>query len=382
MCCFIRSFMIVFFIFSSKVLYSFDVKAKEAILIDLLTDTVLFEKNADELTVPSSMTKIMTIYMIFEGLQKGTLTLDDEFYVSKNAFKTLGSRTFLNLGSYVSVRNLINGVIIQSGNDASVVLAEGFMGSEKAFANAMTFRANELGAKNTCFKNASGLPDEGHLTTVRDLAIIAKKTLINFPEYYHFYSGKKFTYNDIEQYNRNKLLFRNLGVDGLKTGYTNLGGYGLVASAIKNNRRLLMVVNGFKTDKDRTLDSESLLKWGFYNFSTINLFVKNRIIDSAKVWLGKKNKVDILTLENLYITLPRLEVKDIKMKIVYKSPIPAPIKKGDKIGKVIITAPSIKDIHFPVFAAEDVEKIGFWKRIYSALYYLILGQNPEKNNDK
>ena len=263
-----------------------ETSAKQAILIDNATGAVLFEKDADMLMEPSSMSKIMTIYMIFERLADGSLKLDDTLPVSEKAWRKGGSKMFVKVGDRVSVEDLLRGIIIQSGNDATIVIAEGLAGDEKSFAAEMTDRARELGLESSMFTNASGWPDEDHRVTARDMALLAKLTIENFPQYYGYYAELEFIYNGIRQGNRNPLLYKNMGADGLKTGHTVNAGYGLTASAIRDGRRLILVINGLGSASGRSREAERLIEFGFREFSNYALFEAGEAIGEADVWLG------------------------------------------------------------------------------------------------
>jgi D-alanyl-D-alanine carboxypeptidase (penicillin-binding protein 5/6) len=347
--------------------------AKQALLMDLTTGDVLYTLQADKLVPPSSMSKIMTIYMVFNEIKQGRLSFDDTFTVSKKAWKSGGSRMFVNVDSQVKVLDLVRGVIVQSGNDAAVTLAEGIGGSEEAFVELMNQKAQAIGAKDARFINATGWPHPDHLMTLHDLATIAIRTMIDFPEYYYLYGETDFTYNKIRQPNRNPLLTENIGCDGLKTGHTDIGGHGLVASAVQNGRRLLMVINGSKTMKTRAQDAKRLLTWGFRYFTSAVLFKPGETVEVADVWLGDKPKVALYTKQPIAVTVPRTKIDEVKAEVVYKTPLAAPIQKGDAVAKVILTLPDQRQKEYPLYAAEDVGKAGFFKRIKTAFNYLVLG---------
>ncbi|MFQ5784961.1 MAG: D-alanyl-D-alanine carboxypeptidase family protein [Alphaproteobacteria bacterium] len=350
-----------------------ETKAKQAILVDDTTGTVLFEKNADELVPPSSMSKIMTIYMVFERLAEGRLKLDDTFLVSEKAWRKGGSKMFVEVGKEVSVENLIQGIIVASGNDACIVVAEGLSGSEEAFAEEMTARAREIGLKASTFKNASGWPEEGHLVTVRDLAWLAHRTIQDFPQYYGYYSEKNFTYNGIKQGNRNPLLYRNTGSDGLKTGHTKVAGYGLTASAVRNGRRLILVVNGLGSMRERAQESQRLLDWGFREFNNYTLLSAGAPVAEADVWLGDVPTVPLVTEKDLVLSLSRKARRGMKVTLVYEGPVPAPIPRGSEIAKLVITAPDTPPLEVPLLAGVDVGKLSMFRRIGAAIGYLVWG---------
>ena len=361
----------------SPPLDAFETAAKQAILFNPQTGTVLFEKNADELMAPSSMSKIMTVYLVFDRLKSGDLKLEDEFPVSTLAWRMGGSRMFVNVDSRVKVDDLLNGIVVQSGNDACIVIAEGLAGNEGVFAVEMTRKAKELGATNTTFKNSTGWPDPLHLSTARDLGLIAQRIIEHFPDYYKTYFPKtEFTYNKIRQPNRNPLLYKNLGADGLKTGATDAGGHGLVASAVQDGQRLILVINGLKTNAQRAREAEALMLWGFRNYSTPKIFAAGEEVAQAHVWLGNKPTVALVADKDIYITMKRSELKDLKVEATYKEPIPVS-KIGEIVGKVVVALPDRDPIEVPLRAQGNVKKAGFFKRIKAAIYYLIWGYNDQ-----
>ncbi|MBK8175732.1 MAG: D-alanyl-D-alanine carboxypeptidase [Rhodospirillales bacterium] len=346
--------------------------AREAILIDPQTGAVLFEKNADELMPPASMSKIMTVYMIFDRLRSGKLSLEDTFPVSEHAWRTGGcvsdgSTMCLKLGERVKVEDMIQGIIVQSGNDASIVAAEGLFGSEEALAEAMTRKAKEIGLQHSTFRNATGLPDPEHRMTVRDLSILAERTIKDFPEYYHFYSEKTFTYNGIKQGNRNPLLYKDIGVDGLKTGHTQAAGYCLTASAVRDGRRLILVVTDLPSMQARSEESERLLDYGFREFENVTLVKAGENTDSADVWLGEEDTVPLTTQDDVIVTVPRRARDQMKVSVAYDGPVPAPIAKGDQIAMLTVSVPGMPPVEHPLVAAADVAKLGLFGRMVAAL---------------
>ena len=294
-----KLFIYSLFFFNFKFCFAIDTPAKQALLYDLETNTIIFEKNADDLMSPSSMSKVMTIYYLFKKIQDGEVSLDDKFKVSKKAWKKGGSRMFLNVNSFVTIEELIRGIIVQSGNDACITLAEGLSGSEEEFAEELNFLAKEIGLKNSFFKNSTGWPDPDHLMTSRDLLKLAIRTIEDFPDLYHYYSEKEFKYNEIKQSNRNPLIYSNLNADGLKTGHTSLGGYGLVASVKKDGRRLIIVLNGLKSNSQRRKESERLIRVGFNQFKNINLVNQQKKILDIPVWGGKKKLLPIYSKQEI-----------------------------------------------------------------------------------
>ena len=354
--------------------------AKQAFLIDMTTGEVLFEKNADQPMAPASMSKMMTAYMIFERLRDGSLTLEDTFTVSENAWrkggaKSGGSTMFLKPGKRVKLEDLLRGIIVQSGNDACIVVAEALASSEAAFAEEMTVRAKELGLQNTVFKNATGWPDPEHLTTAQDLALLAKRTITDFAEYYHYYAEKEFTYNTIRQINRNPLLYKNIDADGLKTGHTVESEYGLTASATKGDRRLILVVNGLATKKDRSREPERLLNWGFRDFNNYRLFSAGEEVTEADVWLGKEDKVPLVIEREMLLTIARNARHKMKVTVTFENPIPAPIAKGDPVAKLGLTVPGRDKLEVPLLAGAAVERLGLFGRLGTALKAILWGES-------
>jgi D-alanyl-D-alanine carboxypeptidase (penicillin-binding protein 5/6) len=351
-----------------------ETKAPHAFLIDVDTDTVLFEKQSDIPMPPASMSKLMTVYMVLEKLKAGKLSLNDRFIVSEKAWRKGGSKMFVRVNKRVSVRDLLKGIIIQSGNDACIVIAEGLAGSEDIFSDEMTKKAKEIGLKNSVFLNSTGWPADGHFMSARDLALLAKKIISDFPEYYPMFAEKTFTFSKIKQGNRNPLLYRNIGADGLKTGHTEASGYGLVASTIRKGRRLILVVNGLASARERASESARLLDWGYRETKTYKLFEKESIVSNADVWLGDEPVVPLVIDNEVAITMSRSARKAMKAKIIFNNPVPAPIKKGDNLGHVIITGVGPKDLKIPVSAGRTVNRLGYIGRITSAAKYLLFGK--------
>jgi D-alanyl-D-alanine carboxypeptidase (penicillin-binding protein 5/6) len=352
-----------------------ETSAKQALLIDYATGVILLEKNADQLMFPSSMTKMMTAYILFEHLKHGHIQMDTVFPVSERAWRMGGSKMFVPLNAMVRVEDLLKGIIIQSGNDACIVVAEGLSGSEENFAQMMTEKAREMGALQTTFKNASGWPDPDHLTTARDLAIIAHRLISDYPEFYGMFGVKEYVYNNIRQWNRNPLLYKNVGCDGIKTGHTDSGGYGIVASIAQGERRLILVANGLLSEKERAHEVLKLMMWGIQTFDNYSLLKSGDIVDEIPVWLGKENFVQATVSQDVLMTLPRFSRKGLKVDIQYDAPIAAPIKKDALLGKAIITLPSQElPIEVPLIAAQPIEKGGFFKRIKDSFHYLIWGK--------
>ncbi len=350
-----------------------DTAAREAILVDYDTGAVLLAKNADQRTPPSSMSKLMTAYMVFDKLKKGDINFSDMLPVSPKAWRTQGSKMFVAVNSQVSIDDLLHGVIIQSGNDATVVLAEGLAGSEEAFGEQMTRKAKELGMNNSQFRNASGLPEEGHYMTVRDIATLGRHIIHDFPEYYKIYSQKEFTYNKIKQGNRNPLLYDSTGADGLKTGHTDAAGYGLAASVKRGDRRLILVVNGLGSMQNRADETRRLIEFGFREFENYKPFRSGETVAEADVWLGSQKTVPLVVDQDVLLTLPRRARDNAKITLKYNGPLAAPIKRGDTVGQITIESPDAATVTVPVKAAASVDRLGFMGRMSAALSYLIWG---------
>jgi D-alanyl-D-alanine carboxypeptidase (penicillin-binding protein 5/6) len=352
--------------------------AREAIMIDMDTGDVILSKEADKRMPPASMSKLMTLYMLFERLKDGSLSLDDTLRVSADAWRRGGAKSgsstmFLLPKKRVKISDLIPGIIVQSGNDACIVVAEGLAGSEAEFAEEMTKKALSIGMTRSTFRNSTGWPHPEHLTTARDLATLAKRTIIDFPQYYHYYKQLKFTYNGIKQHNRNPLLYKDMGADGLKTGHTQVAGYGLTSSAVRGGRRLILVVNGLLSKKARSTEPERLLEWGFREFNNYALFEKGTEVETANVWLGKASTVPLIIEQDVKITLARKSRDKMKVTVSFKGPIPAPIKKGDKIAVLKITAPGRKPMEILLSAGADVERLGLIGRLGAALSSILWG---------
>lgn len=356
-----------------------DTPAREAIVIEAQTGAVLFAKDPDVTMHPASMSKLMTLYLVFERLKEGSLKLDDTLPVSEKAWRMGGSKMFVKVGTRVPVEELIQGVIVDSGNDACIVLAEGLAGSEAYFAQLMTDKARELGMTTSTFVNATGWPDPEHVMTVRELAILALHIIRDFPEYYPYFKERSFTYGvspdgkPIKQYNRNVLVFRNSGVDGLKTGHTESAGYGLTASAIRNGRRLVAVVAGLPSDKARANEAERLLDWGFRNFNTYALFKKGQRVEQALVWLGTDPAVNLIMPRDVVLTLSRRARQGLKVRLSYDAPIPAPIAKGAPLATLTISAPEMKPLKIPLLADHAVDGLGPLGKLGAAFRYLVWG---------
>ena len=351
--------------------------AKYAYITDYNSGRVLMNKAGNEAMKPASMAKIMTTYLAFERIADGTLSLDDTFVVSEKAWKKGGSRMFLDPGSTVSVRDLLKGIIVQSGNDAAIVMAEGLSGSEDAFADEMNDKARELGMYNTVFRNATGWPDPDLTTTAHDLNLLATALIKNFPadkfpELYPMFKIKNFTYNDIKQGNRNPLIYKDESADGLKTGHTEESGYGLVGSALRGNQRIIMVLNGMSSKNERAQESRRLMDFMFREFKQYEFFDKDQEVDTANVWLGNKPTIKLLADQDVYKTMSRKERRDLKVSLNWEDPVPAPITKGQQIGTIVLSYEDKRE-EYPLVSAEDVAALGFFDRITEAVKYLIFG---------
>ncbi len=346
-----------------------ETKAKYALLMDADTGYVMFEKKADEAMHPASMSKLMTSYLVEEALKSGKYTEDTEFTVSENAWKkggakTRGSTMFLKIGQKVKLIDLLKGINIQSGNDACIVVAEGMAGTEEAFAAKMTQKAKKLGLTKSTFANATGLPNENHLMSARDLALLSQHIINDFPEYYPIYSQKEFTYNGIKQGNRNPLLYSLQGADGLKTGHTSQSGYGLTATVKSpEGRRLILVVNGLANMDDRASEAKKLMNYGLSHFENLTVLDTKKSVVSIPVWMGTKGEIWAYPAENLIQTHPMGEEVKISSVVEYQEPIVAPVQKGQKVGTITTTLPDGTIHEMDLIAGESVEKLGFFARI-------------------
>jgi serine-type D-Ala-D-Ala carboxypeptidase (penicillin-binding protein 5/6) len=358
----------------------FDTKAQYAILLDSGADLVLYEKNADTRMIPASMSKLMTLALVFRELKTGRLKLDDSFTVSEHAWRTGGAPSgtaamFAPLGDPIPIGDLIQGVTVQSGNDATIILAEGIAGTEEAFVKMMNDYAKELGMTQSTFVNTNGLPAEGHLTSARDLAILAKHLIEVYPEYYHYFGQKEFRYRDKFTFrNRNPLVWADIGVDGLKTGHLKESGYGLVASAQRGDQRLILVVNGLESPEDRESESRRMLEWGFKSFKPFRLFDADEKVSDALVWGGEKHYVPLVGDGDIDLLLPTSATGAVSAEVTYDGPIKAPIKKGDQIATLRVTAAeSTATNEIPLYAGEDIKSSGFAMRGIDSLLVLAFG---------
>ena len=373
--------LIIFMFLSISANAEFDIKARTAILQDFLSGEILYEKEPDKSIYPASMTKIMTAIIAFELIKNGDLKLDDKFLVSEKAWRlsTAGySSMFIMVGDEVSVENLLKGIIIASGNDACITLAEGIAGTEEEFATLMTAKAIELGMKNTNFANASGINHPDNNSTVRDILIMSNYLIKNYPEEYKYFSGKEFTWDrtggdPITQGNRNPLLYKNFGVDGIKTGYLAVEKYSLASSMIKKGRRLIAVGSGFESKNSRSKESIKLLTWGITRFDLIQIAKSDTPIAKLDVWLGKEYFVNAYVNENIYKTIPKAQKKFLKATIKYEGPIHAPIIKDEILGKLNITFKDKLIQEYDLLAFENVKKLNVFSRLIKSINYLIWG---------
>jgi serine-type D-Ala-D-Ala carboxypeptidase (penicillin-binding protein 5/6) len=350
--------------------------AKQAFLIDAATHTVLLNKDGDVQMHPSSMSKLMTIYILFSRLKEGRVKMDSKFLVSEKAWSTQGSKSFVGIGSEIAVENLIHGIITQSGNDACIVVAEGISGSEEAFVEEMNKVAADMGLTHSHFTNATGMPDDNHVMSARDLAMLSERLILDFPEYYHLFAVREYTYNNIKQQNRNRLLSSNIGVDGLKTGHTEAGGYGITLSAVQNGRRLILVINGMKDDKERVQEGDSLLRWGFREFENHTLVHKGQTVSDADVWFGNAAIVPLVTDQDLVITLPAGSKKDVKFMLNYEGPLQAPVAKGTHVANLAIAIPGSEPHIVPLLAGEDVAKLSGFSHAGAVLSHIFHRSKP------
>lgn len=345
--------------------------AKQAVVADVETGTVLLNKAAHEPMFPASMTKMMTAHILFEHLKTGKLKLDDTLPVSEEAWRKGGSKMFVRVNERVAVEDLLRGIVIQSGNDACIVVAEGISGSEAQFANLMNRTARELGMTNSHFKNSTGWPDDEHVASPYDLYLLAQDTIVNYPEYYPYYAEKEYIYNGITQPNRNLLLYRNVGVDGLKTGHTEAAGYGITVSGVNpdDGRRIIVVVNGLSSEKERADEAERLLVYAYRNFENKTLWQAGEPVTEAGVWFGEKAKVSLVAGKDIRMTIPQNDRDSIRITVHYTGPIPAPVQEGVEVGKLTVEIPGQAAKEIPLMTGEAVERLSAFSRIVPALQY-------------
>ncbi len=378
-----KIFIIVFFLLSVNVnLYANpNIQARTGILIDYHSDEILYELDPDSQIYPASMTKIMTSIVAFDLLKKNQLSLDDKFVISENAWRLSQagySSMFIMINDQVSVEDLLKGIIIASGNDACVALAEGIAGSEENFADMMNEKAGEIGMTSTNFANSSGINDPDNISTVRDIALMSKYLIKNYPIFYQMFADKTFTWDrtggePIKQGNRNPLLYKNVGVDGVKTGYLAVEKYSLASSMKKKERRLISVVSGFETKNLRSSQSLKLLNWGYRNTNTFEISKKGETFFELDTWLGKKSKVKVTSKEDFYITVNKKDIRHLTVSLEYNGPISAPILEGAKVAEIIISKKNETVKKLPLYAAEQVKKVNFFKSLLTSLNYLIWG---------
>lgn len=368
----------ILFVAQTHAAGNFETKAKWAILMDASTNSVLFEKNANELMPPASMSKLMTLAVIFRSLKEGRLKLEDEFTTSVNAWRRGGapsgtSAMFVPLNESATLGELLQGITVQSGNDACIIVAEGMSGSEEAFADVMTEYASDIGLKDSTFRNSTGLPHPDHMMTARDLAKLALYIIKEYPDYYPYFAQKEYRYRKHVFYNRNPLIYDGIGVDGLKTGYIKASGYGLVASAKQRSQRLVVVVNGLTSKRERREEARKLLEWGFRSFKQWKLFDEDEIVGDALVWGGTKRYVNLKGKGEVSILLPRTASRKIKASIIYQGPLKPPIKQGDEIALLRVTAPNAAVNEVPLYAAEDIDEGPIWMKGLESLLHLAFG---------
>ena len=376
--------ILIFFLYLNLISYSFanpNINARTGILVDYHSDEILYELDADAQIYPASMTKIMTSIIAFDLLKKNKLSLDDLFVVSENAWRLSQSgysSMFIMINDQVSVEDLLKGIIIASGNDACVALAEGIAGSEENFAEMMNEKASEIGMMSTNFTNSSGINDPDNISTVRDIAIMSKYLISNYPSFYEIFKEKTFTWDrtggdPIKQGNRNPLLYKKVGVDGVKTGYLAVEKYSLASSMKKNDRRLIAVASGFQTKNLRSSESLKLLNWGFRNTNTFEITKKDNSIFELETWLGKKSKIKAVSKEDYYLTINKKDIRNLNVILNYQGPIVAPVQKGEKVASLVITNKGQKIKTVPLYAAEDLKKVNFFKSLITSINYLIWG---------
>lgn len=347
--------------------------AKQAYIVEHATGAVLLDKDGATPSPPASLSKLMTLYMLFERLKSGGLTLDDELAVSRKAWRMGGSKTFVEVGKRVRVEDLLRGIVVQSGNDASIVVAEGLSGTEADFAEAMNRKARDIGLADSHFVNATGWPADGHAMSPRDIAELSGRIVEEFPEYYPYFAEKSFSFSGIRQRNRNPLLYDDTGADGLKTGYTRASGHSLAASAIREGRRIVMVLTGLPGSRQRAREARRLLDWAYESFTNYTLFERGAVVEHADVWLGEEDTVALVSEADITITLPRKSRPGLVVKVVYEEPVPAPIEKGAQIARLVISAPEFRTMEVPLVAGADIERLGMFGRLGAALGYMMWG---------
>ena len=376
-----KIFLLIFLSYFILTVKSFaiDTKANQAIVIDFNTKEILFKKNSNTKIIPASMTKIMTVYVAFDRISNSNLSLDTKCKISPRAYKMGGSRTFLEIDDLVTIENLLRGIIIQSGNDASIALAECISGTEEDFAKLMNMYAKKIGMTDTNFMNSSGWPHENHYSTVYDLAILSNAIIKDFPDLYPYFSEKEFTYNDIKQPNRNRLLSSVDGSDGLKTGFTKKSGWGIAATAIRDNRRITVVISGTNSSRSRLNESSNLINWAFNQTTQKTLVEKNQIITNVDVWLGNNSQVNLISPKKIVSILSYDQIQLLESTIEYKKPIEAPVIAGKEYGKLIINIENKPKIIIPLVAEKSIGKINPIYKIFAVIKYLLFGTSLDEN---
>jgi serine-type D-Ala-D-Ala carboxypeptidase (penicillin-binding protein 5/6) len=375
------AFILLFIFTNNFLLANPNIQARTVILIDFNSDEVLYEVDADAEIYPASMTKIMTAIVAIDLIKKNKLSFDDKFTISENAWRLSQagySSMFIMINDQVSVENLLKGIVIASGNDACVALAEGIAGSEENFAVMMNEKASEIGMTSTNFSNSSGINDPDNVSTVRDIALMSKYLIKNYPKFYELFKEKTFTWDrtggePIKQGNRNPLLYKNVGVDGVKTGYLAVEKYSLASSMIKNERRVIAVASGFETKNFRSSESLKLLNWGFRNTNTFEISKTNETIFEIDTWLGKKNKINAISNEDYYLTLNKSDIRHLTVSLNYTGPVKAPIQKGEKIAELIVKKKNEIIKTLPLYSSEDLKKVNFFRSLMTSINYLIWG---------
>ena len=377
-------YILLFLFFTNSTLAVYanpDIQARTGILVDYHSNEILYELEADAQIYPASMTKIMTAIVAFDLLKNNKLSLDDKFVISERAWRLSQagySSMFIMINDQVTVENLLKGIIIASGNDACVALAEGIAGSEENFAQMMNEKAGEIGMSSTNFTNASGINDPDNISTVRDIALMSKYLIKNYPDLYEIFKEKTFTWDrtggePIKQGNRNPLLYKNVGVDGIKTGYLAVEKYSLASTMKKKDRRVIAVASGFDTKNLRSSESLKLLNWGFRNTNTFEISNKNETTFELDTWLGKKNKINVITKDDYYLTINKKDIRHLTVTLKYSGPIKAPINKNEKIADLVILKKNEIVKTLSLYAAEDLKKVNFFKSLITSLNYLIWG---------
>lgn len=354
-----KLFLIIVLIIASSI-HAFESNAKYAVLMDYDTGSIIYDKNAHISTAPSSMSKLMTAYVVFGYLKNNIFDLNDKFTISKKAWSKGGSKMFVGLNSDVTIEDLLYGLIVQSGNDATIALAEGVAGTENDFVTILNDTAKKLKLNDSNFVNATGWPDKNHKMSAADIAILSRALIKEFPDYYHMFSRQNFTYNKIKQFNRNPLLGGNIGVDGLKTGQTEIAGYGLVASSKRGERRLISVINGVNSKKARKEETERLLKYGYNNFANVQVAKAGQPVTSLPIFMGKLDEAEVTTEQDVILTAANYQLPKIKAEVKYKTPIKAPLKKGDKIAKLLVTNLDGTTQKYDLVAARDYKLLSYF----------------------